>query len=154
MTEGAAPAALPASVMVLRLAGARYGVPMPALDEVLGLPPVSPVPGTPPWVLGVVNWRGRVLATLDLRPLLGVAAPALPSSARILVLSADGVTVGLVAEAVAGVLEYDPAAVAPVPQSASPAARRLVTGSLADDHGPLALLDPAAILGLRDDLQP
>ena len=85
----------PCDVVVVRLGGCRYALPMSAVAEV-GRPPVlTRVPGLPAWVAGVANWRGRVLAVLDLRSLLGAATPPLDRRARLAVLTRDGERVGL-----------------------------------------------------------
>ncbi|MBI2158723.1 MAG: chemotaxis protein CheW, partial [Candidatus Rokubacteria bacterium] len=56
-------------LLVLGLAGERYGIDAAHVLEVVQLPELVPVPCTPPVVLGVVNHRGRVLTVLDLRRL-------------------------------------------------------------------------------------
>ena len=61
----------PDGYVMLRLGGARYAVGMSAVAEVGRLPKLTRVPGTPIWLAGVANWRGRILAVLDVRPLLG-----------------------------------------------------------------------------------
>ena len=57
--------------VVVRFGGARYAVPMADVAEVVPVPRVTRVPGTPTWLAGVVNWRGRVLPVVDLRPIIG-----------------------------------------------------------------------------------
>ena len=66
----AEPGVAPEAVVV-RFGGARYAVPMADVAEVIPVPRVTRVPGTPTWLTGVVNWRGRVLAVVDLRPVIG-----------------------------------------------------------------------------------
>ena len=76
----------PVEVVVVRLGGCRYAVSMDAVAEV-GRPPVlTRVPGLPSWVAGVANWRGRVLAVLDLRPLLTAGPALLDRRGRLVVL--------------------------------------------------------------------
>ncbi len=137
--------------VVVRFGGSRYGVPMSDVAEVVSVPRVTRVPGTPDWLTGVVNWRGRVLAVLDLRPVIGHEQSPLPSSARVVVVSADGVEAGLLVEAVSGLLSSDAGAVEPIPATVGAAAAELIAG-LVDDHGPLALLDAPAVLRLRASL--
>jgi purine-binding chemotaxis protein CheW len=139
------------SGVVLRFAGARYAVDMAAVAEVVPVPPVTRLPGGPSWLSGVVNWRGRVLPVLDLRPLVGAALAPLPTSARLVVLSVADVECGVVADLVPGLLECDADAVEPVPATASSAIGGLVLG-VVDDDGPIAVLDAAAVLQLRDQL--
>jgi purine-binding chemotaxis protein CheW len=110
------------------------------------------VPGCPRWLAGVVNWRGRVLPVIDPRSLLGTELSPLPSSARLLVLSVDGIEAGLIGEAVTGLLEAGDSAPEPAPATASARAASLVTGVVSDAVGPISLLDASAVLRLRSEL--
>lgn len=126
---------------------------MAAVAEVVPLSKVTRVPGTPRWLTGVANWRGRILPVVDIRPLLGVEMTALPSSTRLLVLSVDGCTAGLVAEAVPGVHSGSLGEAASPPPTLAPDAALLVTGHVFDEGGPIAVIDPAAVLELRSRLE-
>jgi len=146
-TDGVA-SAYPTAVLV-RFGAARYALPMESVAEVVAVPAITRIPGSPDWLAGVVNWRGRVLPVVDPRALLGADRNALPSSARLLVLSADGVEAGFLAEAVAGLLEAGSAVTAAPPATAKASASSLVSSVLSDAHGPLSLLDASAVLRLR-----
>ena len=55
-------------------------VPVADVVEVIGDYPVTPVPLSPPEVIGVLNLRGRIVTVLDLHArLVGSAAPPLRS---------------------------------------------------------------------------
>lgn len=138
--------------VVVRFGNARYAVDMASVAEVVPVPVVSRVPGCPRWLSGVVNWRGRVLPVVDPRSLLGAELNPLPSSARLLVLSVDGVEAGLVVEAVAGLLEAGSEEPEAAPATASTTAASLVSGVVSDAAGPLSLLDAQAVLRLRSEL--
>jgi purine-binding chemotaxis protein CheW len=144
--ESAAPVATGEDHVLVRLGGGRYAVRATDVAEVMPLPVLTRVPGTPRWVRGVANWRGHVLPVVDLRPVLGVAEPALPSSARVIVLHVADVEVGILAEAVDGLLEVpDRPGAAPPVGSASD----LVIGVHdADRHGLVAVLGTAEVLAL------
>ena len=146
----AEPGVAPEAVVV-RFGGARYAVPMADVAEVIPVPRVTRVPGTPTWLTGVVNWRGRVLAVVDLRPVIGDPMSPLPSSARLLVLTSDVAEAGLLVEAVTGLLSPDRPAPEPVPATVVPAVAELVSG-VVDDGGPVSLLDATAVLRLRATL--
>jgi purine-binding chemotaxis protein CheW len=140
------------TAVVVRFGGSRYAVDMASVAEVVPVPVTSRVPACPRWLRGVVNWRGRVLAVVDPRSLLGAETIPLPSSSRLLVLSADGVEVGMVVEAVAGLLEAGDSDPEPAPATASTTASAMVLGVVADAAGPISLLDARAVLALRSDL--
>lgn len=69
--------------VIFRLEKDRYALPLAAIREVV-VPPerYTRVPRAPAVVSGVMNLRGRVVTVVDLRALLGIAAPALPADAR------------------------------------------------------------------------
>jgi purine-binding chemotaxis protein CheW len=160
-TEQAAGAPAPESAgsaeenVVVRLGGCRYGLPVRAVAEVGRPPGLTRVPGLPDWVAGAANWRGRVLAVLDVRPLLSAEQAPLDRRGRMVVLSARSVQVGLLVEAVEGTLDVDPAQVEPPLASLPGRTASLLSGQLTDASGvagPCGLLDLAALLGLADEL--
>jgi len=146
------PEALGVDHVVVRLGGGRYGVRATDVAEVIALPRTTRLPGTPSWVAGVGNWRGHVLSLIDLRPLLQVAVVPLPSSARVIVVAVDDVEVGLLAEAVSGLVEV-PDALESTPVTLVGDAADLVAG-LTDGGpgGPVAVLRTEGVLGLRSRL--
>lgn len=87
-------------LLTFQLGQDRYGVPAYIVQEVQVLANYTPLPGTPAFVLGLLNLRGRLLAVLDLRPLLGQVASPLRAGAVLLVVQANGIEVGLVADQV------------------------------------------------------
>jgi purine-binding chemotaxis protein CheW len=138
--------------VVVTLGGGRYGVAMDAVDEVGRPPSVTRVPGLPAWLAGVANWRGRVLAVLDLRPLLAAPQVPLGRNGRLVVCSMDGVTVGLLTEEVEGVVTVERATVEQPLVTLSGQAAQLVAGQVRDPRGPVALLDLDAVFALRGQL--
>ena len=112
------------------------------------------VPGCPRWLAGVVNWRGRVLAVVDPRSLLGRRdARRCPAARGCSCCPSDGVEAGMLAEAVAG-----PARGRATGARGRRRRRRRVghvarsSASSTTPPGPISLLDAAAVLRLRSAL--
>lgn len=149
--ETPAPSADPtAEVVVVRLGGCRYALPMPAVAEVGRPPSLTRVPGLPNWVAGVANWRGRVLAVLDLRPLLNAEPRQLDRRGRLVVLTRNGVTAGLLTEGVEGTSDLDPESVEPALAHLPTVTGALISGQITDANGPIGLVDLEAVFGLAD----
>lgn len=135
--------------ILVRMGGSRYAVALAHVAEVGKVPPLTRVPGVPAWLAGVANWRGRILPVLDLRSLLGADVVDFGSTARLVVLSTDGTSVGVLTDAVEGTAAIG-AAVAPVPSVLPGAGAELVRGQVPRDDGPVAVLDVDAVLRLRE----
>lgn len=61
-------------LLVVNVDALRVGIPLDAVARVEHACEVTPLPGAPDAVLGVVNLRGRVAAVVDLRRRLGLAS--------------------------------------------------------------------------------
>jgi purine-binding chemotaxis protein CheW len=136
------------SHVVVRLGGGRFALPMEAVAEVGRTPNVTRVPGTPSWVSGVANWRGRILGVLDLRDLLGLPRDG-DGEGRLVVLQRNGAAVGVVAERVDGVIEVDADALEPALVTLGAEAGALLEGQLTDENGPVGVVDAGAVFALR-----
>jgi purine-binding chemotaxis protein CheW len=114
LEEAGAPAEV-LELLVLSLAGERYGVETAHVLEVIPLRELTPVPCTPSFVLGVVNHRGRILPVLDLRRLFELAGQGATEGSRAVAVEAGGMTFGILADAVTGVVRIGVDAVASPP---------------------------------------
>lgn len=90
-------------VLVFSLAGETYGVETCHVREVCQLKDLTAVPCTPPFVAGVINLRGRILAVVDLRRFFELPARGLTELNRIIVLAGNDNELGLLADSVDGV---------------------------------------------------
>lgn len=138
--------------VVVRLGGCRYALAMVSVAEVGRPPGLTRVPGLPGWVAGLANWRGRVLAVLDLRPLLAAPADDLGRSGRIVLLAHGGVSVGLLVEEVQGTVPIDLEAVEPTLAGLSERTGTLLAGQVTDADGPCGVLDVEAVFALAAEL--
>ena len=139
------------SHVVVRLGGGRFALPMDVVAEVGRMPGLTRVPGTPGWVAGVANWRGRILGVLDLHLLLGLADQRArgEGSSRLVVLTRAPVSVGLIAERVEGVLTVDPDELEPPLLTLPAEAGALLEGQITDSQGPVGVIDANAVFALR-----
>jgi twitching motility protein PilI len=58
--------------------------------EILPMPPVTPVPGAQPWMMGVANIRGNLLPVVDLKQFLEGERTVLHESQRVLIVRQPG----------------------------------------------------------------
>lgn len=97
-------------IVGVRVGAETFGLPIPAVQEILRPLPLTPVPGAPAHVEGVINLRGRILPVVDLRKRCGVPAEAGRKN-RIVVAESEGRRVGLMVDAASEVLRIPESAV-------------------------------------------
>jgi chemotaxis signal transduction protein len=88
--------------LILSLAGREYAAAFGQVVAIDHLPSWTPVPHAPDWLLGVCNLRGDITSVVDLRGFLGLPPAEQPERARLLVIRAAEVVVGLVVDGVIG----------------------------------------------------
>ncbi|WP_353192789.1 chemotaxis protein CheW [Pandoraea pnomenusa] len=139
------------------LGDVEFALPIAALQEVVNYPErVTPVPLSPPFLLGLFNLRGTLIPIVDLKPLLAMTAAGRTSAAavaeKIAIVDVDGVRVGLLFDATSEILrvrgsqrtgfEYDPSHAHP----------QVVSGAIKLDGGDriLQILAPAALVHIEN----
>ena len=95
--------------VVFRVGSERFALPLEAVREVvLPQPPFARVPRCPDAVRGAMNLRGRVVAVVDLAPLVGLAPQLLePAGGQVLILDQGKRALGLLIGGVVGVEPFD-----------------------------------------------
>lgn len=96
------------------LGDGRYSLPARFVGEVLPLGKFTPLSSAPAFVVGLVNVHGRLIAALDLRPLLDVPHAPPSESAHLLLVAVNDTEVGLIADEVTEVARAE-ADLAPTP---------------------------------------
>ncbi len=86
------------SYILFTLAGTSYAMPSPDVRHIEMVDQVTAVPNAPAFVDGVVFSRGQVVPVVNLRARFGFARAPYDERTRLLVVHADGRTVGLVAD--------------------------------------------------------
>jgi purine-binding chemotaxis protein CheW len=100
-------------VLAFRVGGERYAVDVGAVFQVLEARGLSTLPAAPPWLLGAMVARTRVVPVLDLRQLLGLEGGGMSDLGKVIVVEQDGEAFGLAAEALEGRIEVPKAGLSP-----------------------------------------
>ncbi|HYO68785.1 MAG TPA: chemotaxis protein CheW [Archangium sp.] len=105
--------------MGFRLGGEDYAVHILRVKEIIAYSPVTPVPGLPPMVLGVINLRGKVVPVVDLAMKFGLPARQVTKWSCIVIVEAnlegERTEMGILTDAVSQVLDLAPRDIEPPP---------------------------------------
>jgi purine-binding chemotaxis protein CheW len=128
------------------IAGQEFCIDIRSVREIRGWTPVTRMPHTPPYVLGVINLRGSVMPVLDLRSRLGLGDTE-ASSRHVFVVVQHGIRLaGLMVDAVQETFVVDEGLMQPPPFMDSSEADVLVDAILPMEGRMLSRLVVGALL--------
>lgn len=107
--------AVAAPLVTFRLGQELFGVPIGAVQEVVRLPEVTPIPETPWFLEGVISLRGRIIPVMDLGRRLRLPPRPRTRATRVLIMETGGRQVGLIVDAVLEVVRLPQNAIEPPP---------------------------------------
>ncbi|MGE0708227.1 MAG: chemotaxis protein CheW [Planctomycetota bacterium] len=130
-------------VLAVLVDGRRLALPLRAVQEVVRMAELRPVPGGAPALAGALQLRGAAVPVLCLRRALG-SAPLLDDvDCRIVILDLEGRRCGLLVDEVAGVDRLEASEVQPPPEHSS---APYLAGTCARDGVFTLLLEPVALV--------
>ncbi len=97
----------PVLVIVFHLMPERYAIEGEYVQEVLTLKQITPIPGTPEYIMGVINHRGDVVSIINLKALLGIRERGLSEMNKVLLLRNQHMSFGLIADGIRGSVVTD-----------------------------------------------
>ncbi|MBG1233216.1 chemotaxis protein CheW [Aestuariivirga litoralis] len=138
---------IPARELIVFMVGEmEFCVDIIQVREIRGWTPATPVPHSPPFVIGVINLRGTVLPVIDLPARLakGKSEPS-ARHAVIVVQDQDRMT-GLLVDMVSDIISVDAALIHPTPDVSSAVARSFVSGIVTLEGRMISLLSLQDVL--------
>ena len=127
-------------LIAFRIGEQEFTVNVMNVREIRGWTPVTPMPHSPGYMLGVINLRGVVLPIIDLADRLGFE-PTEPTPRHVIIVAQTGrQVVGLLVDAVSDIIAMPAEKVQPTPDVGSEAARAFVLGVMAIDDRMISLI--------------
>ena len=119
-----------------------------SVEEATVLSPeqVTAIPNMPPCMLGLVNRRNRVIWIANLVRLLGMPLPERPRQQYSMVIVKAGSSLGLMVEAIDGIVHLTAEDLQPPPPQVNPVLVPYLRGCATQDEQILLVLDAEAVL--------
>lgn len=125
------------------LASETYAVEMAFVREVVSLKEFTPVPGMPPFILGIVNVRGQILSVVDLKKFFCLPEMGLGQLNTLIILRNDQMEFGILADDLLGVWTIAVDSIGNVPPTVSGIGVQYLRG-VTPDHA--IILDAGKII--------
>jgi purine-binding chemotaxis protein CheW len=122
-------------VVAFRIGDQDYCIDIDVVREIRGWSPTTVLPHAPPYVMGVINLRGNVVAVIDLAARLGLGKTQ-PTPRHVVVIVTFGhQTVGLMADVVSDILGIGEAELKPVPDVGCDTTRAFINNVITLEDG-------------------
>lgn len=136
--------------VTFRLGNETYGLNVMQVREVLRYSEISPVPGAPSYVIGIINLRGNVVTVIDTRERFGLKTTELTDDSRIVILESDNQVVGILVDSVAEVVYLKASEIETAPNVGNDESSRYIQGVCHKNDELLILIEIAKLLTDRE----
>ena len=127
--------------VTFRLDQEKYGINVMQVQEVLRVSEIAPVPGSPEYVLGIINLRGNVVTVIDTRKRFGLEPRELDDAARIVIVESNDQVVGIMVDSVAEVVGLKVSEVEAAPNVGTEDSSRFIQGVASQEGELLVIVD-------------
>jgi purine-binding chemotaxis protein CheW len=115
-------------LVTFRLGNEEYGVDIKRVQEIIRATDVTPVPGAPRHVRGVINLRGKIIPVVDLRRRFGLPAVEESEDRRIVVVELGEKRLGMLVDSVSQVIKFSSSVMEEMPEEATSAGENYIRG--------------------------
>jgi purine-binding chemotaxis protein CheW len=128
-------------LVTFRLEDETYGINVMQVQEVLRVSEIAPVPGAPPYVLGIINLRGNVVTVIDTRSRFALPPGDIDDSSRIVIIESEKQVVGILVDSVAEVVELRGSEIDSAPNVGNDESSKYIQGVATRDGDLLIVVD-------------
>ena len=125
--------------VTFKLQEETYGINVMQVQEVLRYTEIAPVPGSPDYVLGIINLRGNVVTVIDTRARFGLEPADVTDNSRIVIIEAETQVIGIMVDSVAEVVYLKQSEVDTAPNVGTEESARFIQG-VSNREGELLIL--------------
>lgn len=140
-------------LVTFNLGSEQYAVDILKVQEINRMTDITRVPNAPSYVEGVINLRGKVIPVMNIRSKFNLDTKETDSMSRIMIVTVQGITMGLVVDSVSEVLRIPASIVDPAPPMASGIGSEYMMGIAKLEDRLIILLDLDKLLGKSEDVQ-
>lgn len=133
-------------LVTFEIAGVRIGIDIAMVQEINRLIEVTPVPGAPKSIDGVVNLRGEVVTVINAHHVLDLDRSDDLRARRNLILNIDGERIGILVDTVSDILTLHRGDLVPRPANMRSIDTRFVDSIYLQDSDLIVILDPNGLL--------
>ncbi|MGN0598094.1 MAG: chemotaxis protein CheW [Ruminiclostridium sp.] len=128
-----------------------YGIEIPYVIEIIGVPTITKVPGIPQYIKGIINVRSKVVPVVNIRSRFGKDEIETTDRTSIIIVALNDVQVGLIVDEVLDVLSVTEKHIASTPKLSGVNSNKYINYILEMPDGIKLVLDIQKLIYDNDD---
>lgn len=136
-----------------KLGKESFAIKLLDIKEVIPVPELTPLPGSPAYYQGIMNLRGQIISIIDLRKKLNVVSEDGPNEEAVIIIELEGVAIGLVVDEIFSVLNIEVDSVKEVPVIKSQVNAQYISGVIHHDEELVVLFNLEKVINLSEILK-
>jgi len=127
--------------VMVTLAGQSYAVLGTEVTSIAKVETITPIPGTPDFMLGVMYYQGQIESVMDIKGMLGLEETAITRRSRVIMATAAQVQSGILVDAVQDVVDLPQRGILPTLHTVEATKREFVAGEMKYREENVVILD-------------
>lgn len=123
-----------------------YGINIESVTAIEKMENITRIPNSPKYIKGVINLRGNVITLISLRNKMNIQDKDITNNSRIIVVSKDEITLGLIVDSSSEVIEINPGDIDKPPSTSEKESSTYISGVAKVDDRLIILLDLSKIM--------
>jgi len=115
-------------LVTFQLGKEEYGIEISSVQEIIRATDITPVPGAPSHVRGVINLRGKIIPVVDLRTRFALPQTETSDAQRIVVVELREKRIGMLVDSVSQVIKIPSGVVEEMPEEATGVDENFIKG--------------------------
>ncbi|MGX1900462.1 chemotaxis protein CheW [Thermolongibacillus altinsuensis] len=136
--------------VVIKLHNEQFGIDIHQVRSIERLQSITAIPQTPPYVKGIMNFRGNVIPVIDLCQRLSMESSSYTDQTRLVVVTVKEIDVGLIVDAANEVMDINGEQIQPTPTITQEKKINFLYGIAKLENQILILLDVEKLLSNDD----
>ncbi|TSI07692.1 chemotaxis protein CheW [Lysinibacillus sp. BW-2-10] len=127
----------------------EYGLEIEKVKDIITVPSISPILNSPYSIVGMSNFRGKLISVMDLRKRLGLPIQPITRKSRLIVVEINNELLGLLVDKVTQVLKIDENEIKEAPNYESKVEREYIRGIYHLDDRLMMLINVSQIIDME-----
>jgi purine-binding chemotaxis protein CheW len=137
-------------LVIFELGAENFGIDISSVESIVKMQEITSIPCSPDFIEGVTSHRGAILPVIDMGKRFSIPSLHWDKDSRIVVVTSNGMRVGMIVSAVSEVVTIDESIIEPPPPIVTSIQSKFISGIINIDSKLVIMLDLNLVLSKQE----